>query len=276
VGSLFKPKVATQPAPPPPAEIVDYIDNVNKISQKVVMGPDGKRTLVSERLPLSAEEQALENQYKSLQAKGLEQYKALQETGWLDNNPDVKQGLEAYYTANKRGIDTGFADATANQEEALARFGQSDSTAAAQARTGLGRNYQDQLWQLDNSKFQMGEQIRSQKQADALTMFNLGAQRGDALTAQLSDAFGRASGNQQYLAGLDQQRNLSIYNANLNDQTMRTQSSAAGKKAIGDLIGAAIGAAGGKGSSPSAAGQFGRDGSTYYPNSNETIYWNKR
>lgn len=249
MGSLFKPKVPDTPSAPPQPDY-DTQDLINKVQSKIVTGPDGKKTVITSRMDLTPEEQALEDRYKKLTEDSLSRYEALSKTDWMNQVPEAKQAMDAFYNYNRNAIDNSFRASTGAQESQLARYGVENSTAATELRSANQANYQDALANLDSQKYQLGEGIRQQEQNNALQLYGIGQARGDATYARLADALKTNMSFGQGIAQLGQNRNLAVYQGDLQNNALRAQASSQGMNTFGQLAGLAVGGGfGGFGSS---------------------------
>jgi hypothetical protein len=139
VGDLFKPKVEAAPAPQQ-AEFLTQIDNVNRIKTEKVRQADGSEAIVTTRLPLSPEEQQIEDDYKAIAAESLDWIEKLSNDPTASSLPWVKEYVDNYKANAMQGIDEGMAQRTKQEERSLSRWGVEDSTAASRdARAARGK-----------------------------------------------------------------------------------------------------------------------------------------
>ncbi|TPL98324.1 hypothetical protein [Mesorhizobium sp. B2-3-10] len=144
---LSSPKTPITPIPAQ-ADFETQIDNVAGTKVERVKQPDGTYATVRSALPLSAEDQALQDTYKGIAQSSLDWMTKLSTDYNPDDIPWLKDYLADYKATNLKAINDNAASTATSDEKALARFGQADSTAAAQARSarfGVVSGQKDQL-----------------------------------------------------------------------------------------------------------------------------------
>jgi hypothetical protein len=145
--SLSSPKTPITPIPEQ-APFETQIDNVAGTKVERVKQPDGTYATVRSALPASAEDQTLQDTYKQIAQDSLDWMNKLSTNYDRSQIPWLDQYLKDYETTNLKAINDNAVATTNSDEKALARFGQADSTAAAQARTarfGVVTGQKDQL-----------------------------------------------------------------------------------------------------------------------------------
>lgn len=172
MGSLFKPKTQTI-APPQEAEFYTQIDEVNKVKTEKVKQPDGSYAIVTSRMPLTAEEQALQDKYKAIETDSL---------AWIDklstdfNRADIPwldQYLTDYETSARIGLEQGVATRTNQEERALARYGVEDSTSAAQTRSMRGADFRAANEQVSRDMSTIEQQARDSELGKQVNLYSL-------------------------------------------------------------------------------------------------------
>jgi hypothetical protein len=204
--SLSKPKAALTPIPEQ-AQFETQIDDVAGTKVERVKQPDGTYTIVRSALPLSAEDQALQDTFKQIQQSSLDYITKLSNNYNVDDIPWLKQYLTDYQATQSKAI-TDNAVATGNAEEKLlARYGQADSTAGAQARIARAGTVMDQKAQLARDMSGIEQDARSQELNRQGSLYSLasGALNGQQGT-QLNSLAGLVN------SGLSQQQNQQNYN----------------------------------------------------------------
>ena len=240
MGNLFKPKVAAAP-PPPPEQVFNYRDEVTGTEQVRQQNPDGSITLVTRALPMSAEEKAALDRIKQLEADTIKRIDDLTTNYDISKIDGLSDTINAFRSGQQRNLEGAYKSRSQEEEQVLARYGVEDSTAAAQTRSQRGRDFTDSQIQIGEQSRLLENDIRQQELGNATNLFSLAQGSNQQNFANRLGALQLGNNAMNANAQLGQQRQLAIYNANLNDQSLRTSASAAGKKALGDLIGTAIG-----------------------------------
>lgn len=239
MGSIFSPKVPAAPAAPPPANPDNFRDDINKVEIVRIKNPDGTFTQVQRRLPLSAEEQAAEDNLRRIATDSMKTIEELSSVADPTTLESLKPTLDAFYESNKQYIDDANKLRTTQEEKALARAGQADSTAAVQARGQRGRSYSDNLIQLGRDKNALAGSLRDDAINKQLGLFGLATGRQDVQASQLANALNQGSGNIFNQQQLDAARNNAIYQGQLQQQQLKYQSRAAGMQTLGQIAGLA-------------------------------------
>ncbi|MDP3078688.1 tail fiber domain-containing protein [Bradyrhizobium sp.] len=244
MGSVFSPKTPPAPPPPPPVEYINWKDEVSRTQGNYVTGPDGVRTLVTSRLPLTPEEQAYEAKLDDIKNKSL---------GWIDklstnyNRSDIPW-LDKYLTdweETQRAASTDSNTIRTEQEErALGRYGQADSTAGIKARSQRRTDYRESQDAISRDLSSIEQGVRQNELTNAQNLYGIATGRQDMQLSQLADSLGRGSQMQMADANLQQNRNLAMYSGALQQQQMKQQASQAGMSNIAGLATLATLAAG--------------------------------
>lgn len=188
MGSLFK--TSTPPAPPtPPAST--YRDEVNKVEQVPVVQPDGSTVYVTRKIPLTAEEQARQDQLTGIMDEALAEMKKLSSSGYADDEATQKI-LADWEKMQKDYLATSQAQRAKSEEAELARRGLADSTVSEQVRRQRRLDAQDDVENLSAGKAELGSQIRQQKYGLQQQLYGIAAGATDATQARESAAATRS------------------------------------------------------------------------------------
>lgn len=172
MSSLIKPKAAKTPIPTY-ADFETQIDNVAGTKVERVKQPDGTYALVQSTLPLSAEDQAMQDAWTRISQSSLEYIDKLANSYDRADIPWLDEYLTTYETGQREAIDRAGLARTTSEEKALARFGQADSTAAAQARAQRGSDIVDQRVQLGRELVGVEQDARSQAMTQQAGLYDL-------------------------------------------------------------------------------------------------------
>ncbi|ACI54445.1 hypothetical protein Rleg2_1151 [Rhizobium leguminosarum bv. trifolii WSM2304] len=206
LNDVLNPQTANTPTPTQ-AQFETQIDNIANTKTERVKQPDGTWALVRSKLPLSAEDQAYMDTLEALRTSSVNHIKDLTENFDPANYPELAQYLKDYETSANMAIDRA-AGRTSNQEEkALARFGQADSTAAANARVGRAATVMDQRATLGRDMSTITENARGNELNRQLGLYNLAT---GGITGQQSIQLGSVPG--LISTGLSQQASNQAYN----------------------------------------------------------------
>lgn len=222
---ISSPKTPPAPPPPPPVEYINTRDEVGGTESVYVTNPDGTKTLVNRALPLSAEEQAYQDNLKRIESDSLAWIEKLSTKYDRTQIPWLDQYLKDYETTQVMGADAALADRTDQEETALARYGQADSTAGNRLRAQRGSDYTDTRAQITRDLSGIEQGVRANELSNAQNLFALASGRIDTNLAQMANSLGRSQQVQLADAGLQQNRNLAIYQGGLNQQGLKAQAS---------------------------------------------------
>lgn len=245
MGSLFRPKTPTLPPPPPKQELMDFIDETSGIEQRVVTRPDGKKEIVRKELPLTPEEQAFRDDIKNRLQNAFDKITAMTNVVSAYDVPEFQDQLKAFERNLKTNVDESFRVATKAQEEALARRGLSDSTAATESRRAIFRQRQKAEQQVRDRTLLQAEQLRAAEIARQQNLFGLASGQQQQLFNRglQSSAFGQGLQTAQLSSQLAY--NQALQQRNLQQANLQMQANSIGASAFGNLLGAAGTFAGG-------------------------------
>ena len=238
-GNDSPPPAPYYPPVPPPEELMDVIDHVTNTQTITVVGADGKKKRVIERLPRTPEEQALYDQAGELMTRAITEIQRLnaydpgalvdfapfvqvmndlgqerrQDMEELTRLPDFNQTVQDFKDMNRRVLEEEFTRQANEGREYLNRRGYGDSTAAIEMRNTLGKNkaqaleesqvrgdmYGEQLKAADLGNRQAAYALREQGRKDQLERAHLEHQLKLDQKAQLDAARQQALQNQMGL-----------------------------------------------------------------------------
>lgn len=257
MGSLFRPKVPAAPPPPPDPIPQTLIDNINGTKSTPVKNADGSYTTTFDRLPLSPEEKAYEDNLIKVRDDSL---------GWIQKitaDPNyqsdyIKGFLKDYEQSGLQGIEKAYKARTSFEETNLARYGVDDSTAATELRAQRGNDLSGDIQQIERDKSAIALQARDDELNKANAAFGLATGRQDVQLSQLTNSIAQGNSLNLGLTGLKQQRDLAVYGAQNQYNTLKANASAQGMQTFGQLVGMAAGAAtGGMGGFGASGGGLG-------------------
>lgn len=237
--SKFNPKIPAAPAPPPETKY-NYRDELSGVEQVRQENPDGSVTMVTRQLPLSPEEQAAKDNYDRIVKETGARIEDLTTNYDISKIPGLSDTITSFRSGQQRNLDTAAANRTAQEERALARYGVEDSTSASQTRSQRGRDYTDSQLQIGEQARLLENDIRQQELGNAQNLFSLatGQQQQNFANKLQGIQLGQNAVNS---AGqLSQQRNLAIYNGNLNQQGLQAQAASTGLSNLAALGGLGV------------------------------------
>lgn len=240
MGSIFSPKTPAAPPPPAPVQYVNTKDETAGTQSNYVTNPDGSKTLVTSRLPLSPEQQALEDKYKQIASDNLDYVSKLSTNYNVADIPGLQQYLTDYQNTQVQGLDKATADQTNQSENALARFGQADSTAGVQDRQARGYNYQLGRQAITQNASGIEQQARQQAIGNATNLYGIATGRQDAILGNLANSLGRGQQFQLSDGGIQASQNALAYQGALQQQQFKQQAQQSGFNNLASL--AALGA----------------------------------
>jgi hypothetical protein len=198
-GNDSPPPAPSYPPVPPPEELMDVIDQITGTQTITVIGADGKKKRVIERLPRTPQEQKLYDQAGELMAKAVTEIQRLneydpsalvdfapfvqvmndlnterqQDIAELTKLPDFNQTVQTFKDMNKRIVEDDFKRQENEGREYLNRRGYGDSTAAIEMRNSLGKNRAQALEESQVRGDLYGEQLKSADLANRHSAYGL-------------------------------------------------------------------------------------------------------
>jgi hypothetical protein len=206
VSSLLKPKAAKTPIPEF-ANFETQIDTVAGTKVERVKQPDGTYALVQSTLPMSPEDQAMQDAWTRIAQSSLDYIDKLANSYDRADIPWLDEYLTSYETGQRDVINRAGLARTTAEEKALARFGQADSTAAAQARSQRYSDTVDQEVQLGRELVGIEQDARAQAMSQQAGLYDIAT---GGLNNQKSIQLGSLSNLVN--SGLTQQQNRQGYN----------------------------------------------------------------
>lgn len=239
MGSLFK--SPSPPAAPPPAQPMDVIDEINGIRETVVTRPDGTKELRRTAMPLSAEQQALKEQFDRIVNTQLTAIETLSRPELATSIAEFQPALKAFRDQVTRGLDRSQAQTTRVSEEALARRGLAQSTAATELRNVQANEFAAQRQQAAEQETLLAEDLRNQAIGRSQNLLALATQRQDQQALRYLNAQQAAASSQLGLLQAQQAANQLQYSAQLNAFQAQQQSRASMFNTLGTLGGVGLG-----------------------------------
>ncbi len=203
MGSLFK---SSKPAPTPPSPPNTIRDEVNGVEQVPVKNADGTITYITRALPLTAEQQAQKEQLDAILAESLGEIQRLSASDYAPDDA-TKAILDRWTAAQNDLLKTQVNTRSQSEEEALARRGMSDSTAAQDVRRQRLLDQQKAEQNIGLMADEMGQQVRNDKLSLQQNLYNLASTQKDVGAARTAQAAARA---QSSALALNAQRQASI------------------------------------------------------------------
>ena len=212
MGSIFTPKIST-PAPPPPAT---YRDEVGGTEQVPVTNPDGSVTYVTRSLPLSAEQQKEQEEFKKIMTSALDEIQRLSNDNFADD-PAVKSVLDDYRAEQTQVLENVFESRKEEEESRLALRGLGDSAAAEDVRRRRSKDELSARTSLERQTNLLKDDIRNERIGLQQNLYNISATQRDAEGAKKF---------QSALAGFNSVSSINAYNRATTDSAFRNSLSA--------------------------------------------------
>lgn len=232
-GDNDPPSVPYIPPPPPPQEILDVIDEVTGTQTITVVGSDGKKRRMIQRLPRTSEEEALYQEAGRLMEKAISEMKKLynydpqqlvhyapfvetlnvlnqersEDMATLTKFPDFNGYVSEFKEMQKSIIDEEYKRASNTLEEDLAHKGLTDSSTGREERNLLTRNAAIARQRAAAEAQLYGEELKSADLANRANAFNL---RETARQGRLSAAATEYELQKDYAAQLEKQRDRAL------------------------------------------------------------------
>lgn len=215
-----------------------FRDELAGVEQVEVKNPDGSRSLISRRIPLSAEERARNQQIEEGLTSLLTEIDELNNIAVASQSARFKPIVDAQTALLTDELKEEQREAVKQQEEILAERGLSSSTAGIQTRAALQSDVNDAVTSIGQQGFLLGEQLRNDalnRSLQSLAPFTQQQNRDDILQ---QNALSRGSNLQLSIASQElarQQANLQ--NAQFNSSLAFKQSQAATNTGLNLLSG---------------------------------------
>lgn len=236
MSSIFKPKVPPPPPPPPEPEVYGFSSEVQGIERIPVKNADGTTTIVEKRL--ETDDQREQREYlEGLASSYLDRIDELTNNYDVDDIDGLRDTLSTFREQNVMGITRGYENRSNIEERSLARYGQSDSTAAENLRSSRGRDLQQEFRNLDVAEQQLEQDIRSNELNNTINAFGLVTGRQDVASGQIANAFNRGQQGSQFMTNALQQRNFKVYDGGLAQQQLQFGANQAMYQNIGAAAG---------------------------------------
>lgn len=227
MGSLFKTSAPTAPV----QTYNTYRDEVNQVEQVPVVGADGTVTYVTRKIPLSADEQARQDELEGIRQEALGQIKALSDPSYqLDSASQAS--LAAWEKQQLNDLDTQYAKRTQAEEAELARRGLMDSSAGQSIRRQRRLDEQQSAEDLSSKGDELASQIRNQQLSLQQNLYALAQQDLSAADAKQYQA---AIQSQSRAASADAQRQATLLDYYTRVNTQQSPISAVLRTAVGSV-----------------------------------------
>jgi hypothetical protein len=187
--SRGQPESPQLPPMPSPVELMDYIDKISGTQTMTVIGADGKKKRVTERLPLTAQEQDLVDQAGNLINTSISNIMRLyeespesvvdyepfiqtfsqindermQDLSRIGNFQDIAQKVNAFRDISSKLALREFDSQSRMSEEILAKKGLQRSTASAEQRAAMATERSLASQQIDANAQNYGEDLMSRQ-----------------------------------------------------------------------------------------------------------------
>jgi len=232
------------PEAPEVQKTANFESNISGVRRRVVEGPDGRETIIEERMPLSPEEQQFEQQLIQLRNDNLETIERLSGVAAASDIPEFAETMDAFRRVQLKGLETSQEAVTIQQEEALARRGIESGTAGTELRDVRERAFVGQRQNVEDQTRIMGEDLRGQAIGRAQNLFGLATGRQDVQFAQLANTFARGQSGALAQTQMTNQANQQAFSNQLQVSQMQAQNKQAGLGSLSSLAGLGMLAAG--------------------------------
>lgn len=232
--------------PPTPQQIsqglIDVSNKAAGIEQKIIRDARGNpiRVEITE-LPKSAEDQAIIDRYNELLSDNLSRVQSLSQSGLAENIPELQPILDDLRERNNILLDRSQGKITRQQETQLAKFGQTDSTAAVEQRVAREAQFAQQRYEADLTVSAEAENLRNAELARSINAINTAQAIRTGQQAALQGGVGQTAGVGQAFSQLGTGAILGSFNANLaqGQLDMKAGQNLSGSLGLGDGGGAA-------------------------------------
>ena len=193
------PEVPQLPPQPTPVELMDIIDEVSGVQTITTTGPDGKKRRITQRLPLTPQEQAILSQAENLMAKAVNNIESLYQydpnsvanyqpfiqafsdineeratdLAQIGNFIDIGQKVEAFRNINRELTNREFDRQQRIGEESLAKRGLQRSTMATEQRAAMANERALAEQQADINANLYGEDLMQRQLARESQVYGL-------------------------------------------------------------------------------------------------------
>lgn len=202
MGRLFKgrstPQAPQLPPQPPAPELMDFLDEISGVQTITTTGPDGKKRRVTQRLPMTPQEQQILDQAERLINQSVTNIERLyqhdpasvvnyqpfiqaftsinnermQDLAQIGNFKDIAEKVEQFRTINKNLAMREFESKRRASEEIFARRGISKGTEASEYRAAMAREQELLGQQLDVNAENYGEDLAARRLGREKELYN--------------------------------------------------------------------------------------------------------
>ncbi|MFT7434139.1 MAG: hypothetical protein ACI9TY_001787 [Alphaproteobacteria bacterium] len=235
MATLFKQKES--PPPPPPSY---YRDEIGGTEQIPVKNDDGTYTYITKRIPLTAEQMAEEQEYKSIMHDALAEIKKLSSADY-DQSEQTPSILNAWESEKNQFVDGNFEERAEVEDKILAKRGLTSSSAGETARRRRIGDKHDAMAEVTREKGLIAGGIRNEKLALQQNLYNIAANRNDIEGARTMNS---AVSGLSAVSSINAGNSASIadyYNRQLANNNSRLQNPAQAPQLFGQVAGAFFG-----------------------------------
>lgn len=226
MGSLFKPKTQYV-APPQQAEPVGFKSEITGVEQIPVKNADGTTTII-ERQILTPEQKAVIDRNNRIAEEQLNRIEQLTNNYDISQIDGLSEQLDNFRTSQYSYLDKAVREARMSSEKNLAKFGQADSSAAADTRTQLNDAELAGKQQIEKDASAAEQDIRNQEIARSTNLLGIVGNEQQQQNALVANTLSRGAGIQSNFMNAMQGYNNSVYQANVFNAQQKMQASQAG------------------------------------------------
>tara|TARA_R110000868_G_scaffold189695_2_gene433115 strand:- start:161296 stop:162045 length:750 start_codon:yes stop_codon:yes gene_type:complete len=222
MGSVFTPKVSSPPPPPPPPAPSSYRDEIGGTEQVAVKNADGTYTYITQKIPLTPEEQAVEDEYNAIMKDALSEIQKLSSSDY-SSSEETKKVLNAWEAEKTKFVDNSFDERAEVENKILARRGLASSSAGEAAMRRRISDKSESLEEVKREKDMIGSDIRNDKLSLQQNLYNIAASRNDIEGARTLSSAASGMGMVSSINAGNQASIADYYNRQLTSHNSRIQ-----------------------------------------------------
>lgn len=226
MGSLFKPKTQYV-EPPKQADPVGFKSEITGVEQIPVKNADGTTTII-ERQILTPEQQAIIDRNNRIAEEQLNRIEQLTNNYDISQIDGLSEQLDNFRTSQYAYLDKAVREARMSSEKNLAKFGQADSSAAADTRTQINDAEIAGKQQIQKDAAAAEQDIRNQEIQRSSNLLGIVGNEQQQQNALVANTLARGAGIQSNFMNALQSYNNSVYQANVFNAQQKMQASQAG------------------------------------------------
>lgn len=238
MGSIFSPKVSAPTPPAPPPSPSTYRDEIGGTEQVPVLNDDGTYTYVTKRIPLTAEQQAEEDEYKNIMQNALTEITRLSSVDY-SASAETQEILNAWQDKQINFVNDNYEERAEVEDKILAKRGLSSSSAGEAAVRRRLSDKQESLSEVEREKTLIGSEIRNEKLALQQNLYNISSNRNDIEGARALNSAANGIGVVSSINASNRASISDYYNRQLSDYNSRIQNTSPGM--FGQVLGSAFG-----------------------------------